>query len=247
MQAVAVTGASSGIGEALAHECARRGASVALLARRADRLEELAERLRQQYPDQVFTTRSLDVTERDTVAPALEAVRAELGDLDTVMANAGMTAVNRTGAGDPARDEQVTAVNLLGGMATVDAAAGIFRERGGGHILGVSSIAAFLGIPGSAAYSASKAGFTRYLHTVGMELSKHNIRVTTAHPGFIKTELAASMEKYPFVISADKGARIMIRALLRGRKDVTVPVWPWTLVRSLAPLVPDRLVMRAFR
>ncbi len=247
MKAVAITGASSGIGEALARECARRGASVALLARRADRLEALAGELRQQYPDQRFSTRSLDVTERTALAPALEAVRAELGDLDTVMANAGLTAVNRTGAGDPARDEQVTAVNLLGGMATVDAAARIFRERGGGRILGVSSIAAFLGIPGSAAYSASKAGFTRYLHTVGMELGKHNIHITTAHPGFIKTELAPGMEKYPFVISADKGARIMVQALLRGKKDVTVPAWPWALVRRVAPLVPDALVMRAFR
>lgn len=247
MKAVAITGASSGIGEALAHECARRGASVALLARRADRLEALAGELRKQYPEQTFTTRSLDVTERAAVAPALEAVRAELGDLDTVMANAGMTAVNRTGAGDPARDEAVTAVNLLGGMATVDAAARIFRERGGGQLLGVSSIAAFLGIPGSAAYSASKAGFSRYLDTVRMELAKHHIGITSAHPGFIKTELAPGMEQYPFVISAEKGARIMVNALVRGKKDVTVPAWPWALVRRLAPLVPDSLVMRAFR
>lgn len=247
MKHVAITGASSGIGEALALECARRGAHVALLARRRERLDALAARLREQFPQQSFVVHELDVADRASVAPALEAVRDTLGDLDTVIANAGITAVNRTGAGDPARDEQVVAVNLLGGMATVDAAARIFRARGGGRILGVSSIAAFKGIPGSAAYSASKAGFTSYLKTVGMELARHHIRVTAVHPGFIKTELAPGMEKYPFVISAEKGARIIVDALVRGKKDIVVPAWPWLLMRWLAPLVPDRLVMRAFR
>lgn len=245
IKAVAITGASSGIGEALARECARRGASVGLLARRTDRLETLAEELRGQYPGQNFFVHSLDVSDRGAVAPALEATRAALGDLDSVMANAGVTAVNRTGAGDPAKDEAVMEVNLLGGMATVDAAARIFRARGGGRILGVSSIAAFLGIPGSAAYSASKAGFTRYLHTVGMELARHNIGITIVHPGFIDTELVQGMDQYPFVISAERGARTMVEALTRGKKDISVPAWPWALVRRIAPLVPDTLVLRA--
>lgn len=244
---VAITGASSGIGEALVREWARRGANVALLARRRERLDELADRLGTQFPGQKFVTQALDVGELEAVLPALETVRDELGDLDTVVANAGITAVNRTGAGDFFRDEQVIRVNLLGAMATVDAAARIFRERGGGNVVGISSISAFKGIPGSAAYSASKSGFTGYLKTVGMEMRKHGVTVTAVHPGFINTELAKGMEKYPFVIAADKAARIIVDAVESGRKDLVVPAWPWKAMRWLAPLVPDRLMLSMFR
>jgi short-subunit dehydrogenase len=247
MQAVAITGASSGIGEALALECARRGAHVGLLARRTDRLEGLANKLREQFPGQTFAVEALDVADLDAVAPALERVRETLGDLDTVIANAGITAVNRTGAGDRSRDDKVMQVNLLGAMATMDAAARIFRERGGGNLVGVSSIAAFKGIPGSAAYSASKAGLTQYLKTVGAELSKHNIRVTVVHPGFIKTELAPNMERYPFVIPAERAARIIINAVKRGKRDLVVPAWPWQLMRWVSPLVPDSVMLKMFR
>lgn len=247
LEAVAITGASSGIGEALARECARRGANVGLLARRGERLEQLAARLREQYPDQRFAVRTLDVSDLDAVAPALEDIRQALGDLDTVIANAGITAVNRTGAGDFRRDEAVIRVNLLGLMATVDAAARIFRARGGGHVVGISSIAAFKGIPGSAAYSASKSGVTAYLKAVAMELHKHGIGVTVVHPGFIETELVPGMEKYPFVIPAQKGARLIVDAAARGRGDLVVPRWPWTLMRWLTPLLPDGLMLRMFR
>lgn len=246
-RAVAITGASSGIGEALVRECARRGASVGLLARRGDRLEALAARLREQYPDQRFVVQSLDVTDLDAVGLALDHVHEALGDLDMVIANAGITAVNRTGAGDFGKDAKVIQVNLLGLMATVDAAARIFRARGGGRIVGISSIAAFKGIPGSAAYSASKSGATGYLKTVGMELHKHGIGVTVIHPGFIETELVPGMDRYPFVIPAEKGARVIVDAAARGKRDRVVPRWPWVLMRWLTPLLPDGLMLRLFR
>lgn len=247
MQYVAITGASSGIGAALAREAARRGAHVALLARRIERLQALADELQKTYPEQRFVVRSLDVAALDSIAPALHEIRDALGGLDTVIANAGITAVNRVGAGDFSKDEQVIQVNLLGAMATLDAAAALFRQQDSGRLAAVSSIAAFRGIPGSAAYSCSKAGLSSYVDTLSLELAKHGIGTTLIHPGFIETELAPGMDRYPFVIKADKAAQKMMDAIVAGKREVTVPGWPWRFLRPAMGLIPGSLVLKLFR
>lgn len=245
-KAVAITGASSGIGKALAYEFASRGASVALLARRIDVLSEIADDLKRRYPAIRVATLSLDVAEPDTILPALQSADRELEGLDCVIANAGITGVNKTGAGDFRKDQRVIMVNLIGGMATVDAAARLFRDKGKGVIVGISSVSAFKGIPGSAAYSASKAGFSSYLDTVRMELKKHGIDVLTVHPGFIKTDIAPKMEKYPFVIPAEKAARDIVQGIVKGHSNIIVPAMPWAVLGRVLPLLPDSVVQKAF-
>lgn len=247
LQKIAITGASSGIGEALARELATQGASLALLARREDRLHQLAADLQAAYPDQRFVVQALDVAQTDTILPALQAAQAALGGLDTVIANAGVTAVNATGKGGFGKEVVLMQINLIGAMATCDAAARLLREQGGGRIVGIASIAAFVGIPGSAAYSASKAGFGHYLETIRMELARKGISVTAIYPGFINTELAPGMDKMPFVISATKAAHTMVSAIRAGKRRAIVPAWPWKLALPFLKLVPERVLTGMFR
>lgn len=248
---VAITGASSGIGKALAYEFASRGVHLALLARRMDVLVDIAADLKARFPAVKVETIALDVADVDAILPALQDAKKRLGSLDCVVANAGITGVNKTGAGDFQQDIRVIQVNLIGGMATVDAAARIFREQGTreqgrGVIVGISSVSAFKGIPGSAAYSASKAGFSNYLDATRIELKKHGINVIAVHPGFVKTELVRNMEKYPFVISAEKAAHDIVSGIVKGTSNIIVPAMPWAVLGRVMPLLPDKLVEKAF-
>ena len=137
-------------------------------------------------------------------------------------------------------------VNLVGGMATVDAAARLFRETGTGNIVGISSVSAFKGIPGSAAYSASKAGFSNYLDAVRIELKKHGINVMAVHPGFVKTDIAPGMEKRPFVIEADRAAKDIVSGIEKGNANTIVPSMPWSVLGRVLPVLPDKVIEKAF-
>ena len=247
LKSVAITGASSGIGKALALELASRGANLALMARRAEVLEGLAKDIRDQYSQVKVVCVPLDVANIDDVYPALQKADQQLGGLDGVIANAGITGVHNTGVHAFKKSLQVIQVNLIGGMATVDGAAKLFREKNGnGTIVGISSVSAFKGIPGSAAYSGSKAGFSNYLDATRMELKPHGIKVAVVHPGFVKTELAPNMDKYPFVISAEKAAKEIIDGLMKGTSDVIVPAMPWKWLGKVVPMLPDAVYTKMF-
>lgn len=243
---VVITGASSGIGAALAWQYAAKGCDIALCARREDKLQQLCEQLQNQYPHQQFIYECLDVAQLDTVADVFGRLKSRLGQLDIVIANAGITDVRPTGNGQLDKDIRIINTNLLGAIATIDAAVAIFREQKKGHLVGISSFSAFRGIPGSAAYSSSKAALTNYLQAVGTELFTKNIKVTCIHPGFINTDISDNMEKFPFVIEADKAAKAMIKAIAKGKKDVTVPSWPWAILKGVMPKLPDSVISKVF-
>lgn len=246
-KSVVITGASSGIGAALAREFASRGYSIALCARRIDKLESLKKELAEQNSHIKVMSAALDVNELETVPSVLTEIKSELGTIDIVIANAGITGVRRTGSGDLTVDKQVLQTNLYGAIATVDAAIAIFREQSFGHIVGMSSFSAFRGIPGSAAYSASKAALTNYLQAVGTELyRKKDIKVTAIHPGFIRTEIDDNIDQFPFVIDADKAAKTMVNAIEKGKKDVVVPRWPWAVLRNVMPKLPESVLAKIF-
>lgn len=246
-KSVVITGASSGIGAALAREFANRGYSIALCARRIDKLESLKKELAEQNSHIKVMSAALDVNELETVPRVLTEIKSELGTIDIVIANAGITGVRRTGSGDLTVDKQVLQTNLYGAIATVDAAIAIFREQNFGHIVGMSSFSAFRGIPGSAAYSASKAALTNYLQAVGTELyRKKDIKVTAIHPGFIRTEIDDNIDQFPFVIDADKAAKTMANAIEKGKKDVVVPRWPWAVLRNVMPKLPESVLAKIF-
>ncbi|HIF63877.1 MAG TPA: SDR family NAD(P)-dependent oxidoreductase [Deltaproteobacteria bacterium] len=238
-----ITGASSGIGRALALELAGRGWDLGLAARRVPALEELKAEIlaRTGGSDRRVETRSLDVTDTGAVRVVMQDLDGALGGLDMVVANAGIALNHKIGSPGFERDEQTIHTNLLGAMATVDAAAEIFNKTGGGHIVALSSVAAYRGMPGLGAYSASKAALLKYCEAARVELRGRGTRVTTLLPGYIDTPLNQDVKSRPFLVTAEVGARRIADLIERGVSTSTVPVMPWSVFGLLMRAVPNFL------
>ena len=241
---ILITGASSGIGRALAHELADRGYSLALTARRVETLEEIRESLRAKHPAATFVAHPLDVVAYDSVPEAISTCVGRLGGLDILIANAGIGLGEKVGRSRFSEARLTVETNLLGAMATVDAAVQYFLEKGRGHIVGISSVAAFRGLPRSSSYSASKAGLALYLESLRAEVVRKNIPVTVLYPGYIDTPLNDMLPKRPFLITAEKGAAMIADMIERKVKSSTVPVWPWCLLGRMLKLLPASVVAR---
>lgn len=240
-----IVGASRGIGASLARELARRGTRLGLLARNQEQLGELAASLRQEFGVQVETA-ALDVCDSDTVSPVLQDIMQRFDHVDTVIANAGVLGWRRAGDGNVAEDRRIIETNLMGAIAVIDAAVARFKAQKGGHVVGISSISAYRGIPGSAAYSASKAALTNYLDALRMELAGKNIAVTAVHPGFVKTDIGPNMEKYPFAADPEQVAHEIADGIARKKKNLIVPRFPWSLLMPGMRLMPDAWMKKIF-
>jgi short-subunit dehydrogenase len=241
---ILITGASSGIGKALAFELAQKGYSLALASREEDQLKQVRDEIVAVHNPPAVAVRPLDVTDYDDVFKAVNELANELGGLDIVFANAGIGLGEKVGRGDFEKARKTIEVNLIGAIATVDAAAAYFLDKGKGHIVGTSSVAAFRGMPNSSAYCASKAGFAIYLEAVRAELFKKNIDVTVLYPGYIDTPLNNMLKKRPFLISVEKGAAIIARLIEKKVKSSTVPVYPWNIVGRLMKVLPTGVISK---
>jgi NAD(P)-dependent dehydrogenase (short-subunit alcohol dehydrogenase family) len=240
-RSIFITGASSGIGEALAAEFARRGYDIAIAARRADRLEALAARLRGLGSARVLPV-SLDVTEFEDIGGALARAAAEFGRLDVVVVNAGVGYSMPVGKGKFDLVKRTLDTDLTGAIATIEQALPILRAQGGGQIVAITSIAGVRGMPFLGAYSAAKAGLHRYVQSLRTEVHHEPITVTELAPGYIDTDLNRDVPNRPFVIPVEKGAAIMARLIERGVSHRYVPRWPWTLVAPLLKMIPAALL-----
>lgn len=241
---VLITGASSGIGAALAKEFAARGYDCALSARRVDSLTTLKLEIQQQWPQRRVHVAALDVVDYDAVFRCIGAAQAALGPIGIVVANAGIGTVNRVGTGHFASDRAVIETNVLGAMATCDAAITAFRQQRFGQLVVISSVAAFRGLPGSGAYSASKAAIAAYADSIRAEVLGTRIKVTTLYPGFIDTPINNRMKSRPFVIDVTKGARLISNLIERGVQSSTVPVFPWSVLARLLSVMPTAALAR---
>ncbi len=244
-QTIIIVGASRGIGASLAREYAARGATLGLLARGTNALEALAAELRQSHGMRVETA-ALDVADRDAVAPVMNGLMDRLGTIDVVIANAGVLGWRKAGDGNVAEDRRIIETNLLGAIGVIDVAVARFKAQKHGRVVGISSISAYRGIPGSGAYSASKAALTNYLEALRMELSGKGIGVTIVHPGFVKTDIGPNMDKYPFAAEPAKVAREIADGVTRGKANLIVPGFPWRLVMPALRLLPDSLMKKIF-
>jgi short-subunit dehydrogenase len=242
MPAAIVTGATSGIGRALALELARRGWDLGLTARRAEILDEVAREIRGTQPKLRVALETVDVSDAAAAREAVRRLFVKLGDIHLVVANAGIGGAHRIGTGQFAKSRDIVATNLIGGMATVDAAVECWRAKPGSgprRIVGITSVAGFRGLPGSSAYSASKAGFSIYLEAARGEIRGDDIDVIDIAPGFIDTPLNQDVKSRPFLIDSVDGAKRIADLIEKNPRRSTVPVWPWTAIGWLMRSIPD--------
>jgi short-subunit dehydrogenase len=240
-----VTGASSGIGRELAKRLAAEGIEVAVSARRVHELEELQGEIAgaggraRVYP--------LDVADPIATAEALRRADAEMGGIDLVVANAGVGKHRWSGQLTYDDCANIIDVNVRGAVATLTALLPAMVERQRGHLVGISSLAQYRGLPFSAAYSASKAFLSHFLEALRVDLQSTNVRVTDVRPGFIRTPLTAdSTLTMPFLIGLDEAIDEIMKGL---RTRAAIVAFPWQLA-SLAragTLVPPRVYDGAVR
>ena len=244
---VFITGASSGIGAALAAHYSRQGAVLGLCARRLAPTQALLSALRADG-----ACYQADVTE----APALQAAAADFVrrfDVpDIVIANAGVGAGTLTeNPEDLPVFRRIMDTNVLGMVVTFQPFVEPMRARRSGTLVGVASVAGFRGLPGGGAYSASKAAAITYLESLRVELHGSGVSVVTICPGYIRTPMTeANRYRMPFLIDADDAARRMARVIAAKRRLAVIP-WQMALVslalRRLPRWLFDRLFARAPR
>lgn len=243
-KSVMITGASSGIGKALAYELARKGYSLALTARSIEQLEEIRDDIAKLGNTSKIVVRKLDVTDTDDVFTAVDELAEQLGGLDIMVANAGIAFAGAVGRGKFEDAKRTIETNMIGAMATIDAATAHFLAKGSGHLVGISSLAALRGMPRNSAYCASKAGIAMYLEALRVELHKKKIDVTVLYPGYIDTPLNNMLKSRPFLIPVEKGASIIARLIERKVKSSTVPVFPWNIVGRLMKILPTGIIAK---
>lgn len=202
-RAAAITGASSGIGEATALALAGEGAAVALAARRADRIEALAERIEAGGGRAVAIP--ADIADQAQAEAFVERANAALGRLDVLVNNAGVMLLGAVEGADTAEWRRMVEVNCLGLLYCTRAALPLLREDGGGHVVNVSSVAGRIASFGSAVYNMTKWGVVGFSEGLRQEALHSNVRVTVIEPGYVETELQGHNTN-PIVI---EGARKM--------------------------------------
>lgn len=236
-QVALVTGASSGVGWELARQLALNGCKVGLIARREAPLRELAAHIT--AAGGVAVPVVADVGHREQVEAAFATVRAQLGPVDLVIANAG---VGRPTLRDPvnmADVEETFRINLMGVVYALSAALPEMLARKSGHLVAVSSLAAYRGLPGESAYCASKAAVNAYMDGLRIHLRGTGVRATTLCPGFITTPMTESNAFHmPQLMTAEYAAGRMIRAIKAGKKVYNFP-WRLHLMVKLSRWLPD--------
>jgi short-subunit dehydrogenase len=240
---VLITGASSGIGRALALELGKRGARLGLTARRGEELLHLSEEIERAGGEALALP--ADVRDPAAMNEAAERVRARWGGVDVLVANAGMSSTTAGTSLNAGEVGDVITINVLGVVNSVAAVLPAMLERGAGHLVAISSLASYRGMPKSGAYSASKAAVSTFFESLRVDLRRSNIDVTTIHPGFIRTPMTEGRKRrLPFLLEPGDAACRIIRAVERRARTYA---FPWQLaslvrvIRHIPGAVYDRL------
>jgi len=244
---VFITGASSGIGEALARHYAPLSPALGLAARRKEQLDALAASLKVDG-----ATYALDVSDAEACVRAAGDFVQRFGAPDLVIANAGVSVgTHGDDSADIAKLRRVLDVNVVGLAATLAAFAPSMRAAKHGTLCGIASVAGLRGIPGAGAYSSSKAAAISWLESLRVELRGSGVSVVTICPGYIDTPMTqVNRYRMPFLLSADEAARRIARAIDARRRFAVIP-WQMAIVGRIMRVLPnaiyDRLMARAPR
>jgi short-subunit dehydrogenase len=242
-----ITGASSGIGATLARRLAAGGTEVCLAARREPELRDLAERIRAEggrahvYP--------LDVCDPDATEATIQRADDEHGGIDLIVANAGVSTERWAGRLRWEDCRSTVQVNVIGAIATLTAILPRMAERRRGHLVGISSLAQYRGLPKNAVYAASKAFLSTFLEGLRIDLRSVEVAVTDVRPGFVRTPMTAKNEHpMPFMVDCDEAVDRVLEGIERRAPVVAFP-WQLASIARSGRLIPaaiyDRVVARA--
>jgi len=245
-RSVFITGASSGIGLALARHYARLGASLGLAARREDRLKEIAAELETLGTNQICLY-PLDVADAAALQTAATHFIAHAGPPAIVIANAGVSSGTLTECvEDLSVFRRIFDINVYGMAATFSPFIRAMQQNGGGRLVGIASVAGIRGLPGAEAYSASKSATITYLESLRLEMRASGIKVVTIAPGYIDTPMT-TINPYPmpFLLPAEEAAKRFARAIERGTSYTVIP-WQMGIVAKILRFMPNWLYDRLF-
>lgn len=227
-----VTGASSGIGAALARELADRGARVAISARSTDALAAVAAGRMAVVP--------VDVTDRAATVTAGAAVREALGGLDVAVLNAGTWSQFHVEPWNSQAFADHLQVNVMGAVHSMEAVVPAMLAAGHGRVVGVASVAGYRGLPGSEAYNAGKAALISLLESLRASLAPRGVVVQTVNPGFVRTPMTdRNRFPMPFLVEADEAARTIADGIARDKAEIVFPI-PMMVAMKAAQVVPVR-------
>jgi short-subunit dehydrogenase len=234
-----ITGASSGIGRALAIVLAARGAKVGLVARRAETLGEIVKEIESNGGDALALP--ADVQDDKAVSTAAGLLREHFGPIDVLIANAGIGTTTDATQLQPSDVAPVININVIGAANSVTAVIPEMIARGQGHLVAISSLAAYRGLPKSAAYCASKAAVSAFFESLRLDLEPKGIDVTIIHPGFIKTPLTSGRDaKMPFLMELDDAIERIVGAIEKRKKSYAFP-WQLASIVRAGMIMPNWL------
>ncbi len=234
---VFITGATSGIGESLARQYANQGATLGLVGRRLELLHKI--KLNIKTPCEIY---GVDVTDQKNLQKAANHFIKKYGPPDIVIANAGVSTGTLAGEKkDLHTFKRIVEINLFGVIHTFLPFIEIFKKQKSGQLVGIASVAGIRGLPGSGAYSTSKAALINYLESLRIEMKSFGIHVTTIAPGYIHTPMTKhNRYAMPFILDVDVAVSRFIKAIQNKRRFVIIP-WQMNIASTIMKFLPTTL------
>jgi short-subunit dehydrogenase len=238
-----IVGASSGIGEAMARRLAASGTRVALVARRADTLEDIVSSINQTAGEERAFAFAHDVKNAGAVPELFQEITGRLGGLDLMVYAAGVQRLVAFDEFDTTKDLEMLEVNLDGAVAWINPTAERFGRLRRGTIVGIGSVAGDRGRCANPVYNTSKAGLHTYLEAIRNRIGRYGVRVVTVKPGFVDTPMTENLPGLFWLISADRAAEIILKKARRGTSVCYVPA-RWRVLMWVIRSIPSFLFKR---